>query len=192
MQEKLNGIILAGGKSSRMGEDKGLMVYKGEMMVSIISRILKPLVSEISIITSNPSYSFLGYPLYKDIIPESGPAGGILTGLHYSRTDKNIVLACDTPNLSTAFLEYLLSKSGTADITVPVFQSRVHPLCGIYSKAILSEWERRVKAGELKLLELLKHFRVMYLNIDPIPQFHGEVLFANMNSPSDFSRYDSD
>jgi molybdopterin-guanine dinucleotide biosynthesis protein A len=187
MQEKLNGVILAGGKSSRMGSEKGVIEVNGEKMIITLCRLLKPLVSNILIITSNSDYQFLGYPLYADLILDSGPAGGIFTGLSCSSTDKNLILPCDTPFLTTDFLHYLIEESGHAEITVPVYKSRIHPLCGVYSKTFLPEWEKRVRNGELKLVELLKHFQVKYLDIDLIPEFDGGRLFRNINCPEDLA-----
>jgi molybdopterin-guanine dinucleotide biosynthesis protein A len=183
--EKINGIILAGGKSSRMGADKGLVEVAGEKMITLVSRALQPVVSEILIITTNPAYHFLNYPLYPDLLPDLGPAGGIYTGLHYSSSERNIVLSCDMPYLSSDFLRHLLSLAGKEDITVPVYRSRIHPLCGIYSKRILPEWKKSIDNGTLKMTELLGLFTVNFVNMDLQETFNSEKLFRNINTPGD-------
>ncbi len=80
------GIILAGGKSSRMGEDKGLVLLNGKPMIQYVIEALKGVVSDIIIISNNASYNKFGIPVYPDIIKDKGPVGGIFTGLHHSKT----------------------------------------------------------------------------------------------------------
>ena len=104
------GIILAGGKSQRMGTDKGLLLLDGKPFVSYIYEALQPIVGENCIIvSSNPDYDCLGCTRVEDIIPTKGPRGGISTGLKYSKTKMNIVISVDAPLVSTALLPWMFS-----------------------------------------------------------------------------------
>ncbi len=154
-------------------------------MITLISKVLEPLVSNILIISSNPEYRFLGYPVYPDLLPDCGPAGGIYTGLFHSPTEKNLVLACDTPNLNTDFLQYLLLESERSLITVPVSADGIHPLCGFYSRTVLSEWKKKLQAGDRKMTEFLAHFNAKKMNLTQQVRFDAGFLLKNMNSRED-------
>jgi molybdopterin-guanine dinucleotide biosynthesis protein A len=186
--EKINGIILAGGKSRRMGSDKGLLELRGKKMIQLIIDRLLPVASDILIISSNSDYANLGYPVFPDILTDSGPAAGIYTGLHHSSTEKNIIVGCDTPNLSSGFLRYLASQSEDWDITVPVTRQNIEPLCGIYTKRIGPELFKCIQEGEYKMTAVLQRFRVNYLDITTQKQFNSEHLLRNINTPDDLSK----
>ena len=94
---KYTAIILAGGKSSRMGSDKGLVLLNGKPMISYIIEILKKMQIPIIIISNNENYKQFGLPVFADIIKEKGPLGGIYTGLKNSKTESNIIVSCDVP-----------------------------------------------------------------------------------------------
>ena len=104
------GIILAGGKSSRMGEDKGLVLLNGKPMIQYVIEALKEVVSDIIIISNNASYNKFRVPVYSDIIKDKGPVGGIYTGLYHSTTELNFCISCDVPMISSDFIFWLLNK----------------------------------------------------------------------------------
>ena len=109
--ENCTGIILAGGRSQRMGTDKGLLLLDGKSFVSHIYKALQPLFGENCIIvSSNPDYDFLGCTRVEDIIPNKGPLGGIYTGLKYSKTKMNIVVSVDAPLVTTELLQWMLAS----------------------------------------------------------------------------------
>ena len=135
------GIILAGGKSSRMGEDKGLALLNGKPMIQHIIEALENSVSDIIIISNNTAYSEFGYPVYSDIIKDKGPVGGIYTGLSHSNTDKNICLSCDVPLISSEFITWLLERSGDSNVTLPKHKNKVHQMIGVYQKSVLPKFK---------------------------------------------------
>ncbi len=185
MSEKPNGIILAGGKSSRMGAEKGLLKINGTPMIELAIRALEPVVSNILIISANSNYLYLGRPLYPDRIEDCGPSGGIYTGLLHSSTDMNIVLSCDTPNITSAFLEYLILHAAEEDVLVPVSLGTKHPLSAVYKKGMQEKLMACIAAGEKKMTTLLGQFRVNYLDMDKQTQFDSEILFRNINTPEE-------
>ena len=129
---ELTGIILAGGKSSRMGEDKGLMSFKGKAMIQHIIDAVKPLVSTIVIIANNKDYEQFGYPVYEDIIKGKGPLAGIYTGLTHSKAEKNMVLSCDVPFVNGEILKLLIEACKDVDVAIPEKNNRTHQLIGVY------------------------------------------------------------
>ena len=80
----ITGVILAGGKSSRMGFDKGLAILNGKPMIQYVIDVFEKLGLDIIIISNSPGYETFGYPIYNDLIPEKGPVGGIYTCLLYT------------------------------------------------------------------------------------------------------------
>ncbi len=180
----MTGIILAGGKSSRMGQDKGLMTYKGKPLIRYAIDVLNGLVGDTIIISANQDYARFGMPVYSDIYPDSGPLGGIFTGLTHSPNYRNVVLGCDTPYVTAALLEHLFSFEGH-DVVIPRHVGGTEQLMGVYSKSCLGVMERRIKNGQLKIKEAYEELDVREVNIDSSHSFYSAALFQNLNSPSD-------
>lgn len=175
------GIILAGGKSSRMKEDKGLMLIGEKPMVEYVIDVLKPLVDDLIIISNNEEYKQFGYSVYSDIIKEKGPLGGICTGLFCSQSETNIVLSCDVPFVNESLISFLLNTHQNHQITIPVKDERTHQLIGVFSKSCEAIFAMSIEKDELKLLDAFKNLN---LNIVDANHFDSR-LFKNLNSPND-------
>ena len=91
---EITGIILAGGKSSRMGTDKGLLLLNGKPMVKYVIDVLSKVTSKIIIIANNDEYKQFGYKVYSDLIKDKGPVGGIYTAMNYTNSNTNICISC--------------------------------------------------------------------------------------------------
>ena len=109
-KNNITGIILAGGKSSRMGTEKGLILYKNKPFVKHIIEAMKPLVNNIIIICNTRAYERFGFKCYEDLIKNTGPLAGIYTGLSYSKTDNNLIVSCDIPLVNTVVLQKLIDQ----------------------------------------------------------------------------------
>jgi molybdenum cofactor guanylyltransferase len=176
------GIILAGGKSSRMGEDKGLVLLNGKPMVQYIIEALKEVVSEIIIISNNESYNKFGIPVYADIIKDKGPVGGIYAGLHHSKTQLNFCISCDVPMISSDFILWLLKRSGNASITLPMCEDKVHQMIGVYSKHVLSNFKESIEKEHLKLSQVNKDMACEIIDIEKEYANFDELIFRNINT----------
>ena len=99
-QKEITVIVLAGGKSSRMMKDKGLILFNDKTLIEHSIEKVKKVAAHIFIITTNSAYQQFGYPCIEDELKERGPLGGIFTGLVHSSTQKNLVIGCDMPFLS--------------------------------------------------------------------------------------------
>ena len=175
------GIILAGGKSSRMEQDKGLMLFDGKPMIEYSIALLKPMVDELLIISNNSDYEKIGYPVYADLVTDKGPLSGLYTGLYYSSTETNIVLSCDVPFVPEELMSFLLSSHQNNQITIPENNGRTHQLIGVFSKSCEANFALSLEKDELKLLDAFKNLN---LNVVDANQFDAQ-LFKNINSPSD-------
>ena len=179
------GIILAGGKSSRMGEDKGLVLLNGKPMIQYVIEALKEVVSEISIISNNESYHKFGTPVYSDIIKEKGPVGGIYTGLYHSTTELNFCISCDVPMISSDFIFWLLNRSGNAFVTLPMYKDKVHQMIGVYSKQVLSNFQESVEKEHLKLSQVNNDMGCEIIDIEKEYANFDELIFSNINTKNE-------
>jgi len=178
--------VLAGGKSSRMGYDKGLMDFHGKKMIEHVLQSLS-ISPRTSIITDNEVYSQFGYPLYADIYKNSGPLGGIHSGLYHSNSDWCITVSCDLPFVSPDILNFLLKniKSFSGNAIVPVHDNKAEPLCALYHKSCLPDLERLILKKVLKMHSVLDKLNKLYVEVPK--KFDADLLFRNMNTPADIS-----
>ena len=133
-KNNITGIILAGGKSSRMGSDKGFVIYNDKPFIQHIIDALQPLVDEIIIVSNNPDYDAFKLKRVNDIIENAGPIAGLYSGLHHSNTVMNLVLSCDIPLINKDVLEQLISqKSEEIDVIQIESQGKTMPLIALYN-----------------------------------------------------------
>lgn len=184
-KKNITGIILAGGKSSRMGTDKGMLVLNGKKIIEYVIAALTPNVSEVIIISNNENYNYLGYKVYKDIVKECGPIGGIFTGLEKSITENNIIVSCDIPNISSTMIAYIISNSDEEDALIPVHSGQPEPLCAVYKKSTAKDFKQLLNSGNYKMLDALKHLKTSYLDVVNAQGF-SEDIFSNINTPAEF------
>ena len=176
---KIGAIILAGGKSSRMGTDKGLLLLNGKPMIETIINTLKQITTDIIIISNNVAYEGFGIPVYEDLIKNAGPLAGIYTGLKYSTHDKNIVVSCDVPFVSIELLENLFENSKNFDVTIPINNNKTHQVIGVYDKKCISIFKNELDNNQRKMKVALEkiNLNVVYAN-----QFDKKE-FININTP---------
>ncbi len=190
-ENKLTGIILSGGRSSRMGKEKGLLHYKGKPLISFAISALEPLVDKIIIGANNEldKYQKFGFEIVEDEVKNIGPLGGILSALNHSKTEHNLVLSCDTPYISTNFLSYLYSNINDYEVVVASHgNNKIEPLCGFYSRQIINRAKDNVAVGDYKLRNLFRNVNFQSLTIDDSLSFYTEKLFFNVNNPQDLNQ----
>jgi len=185
---EVTGIILAGGKSSRMGTDKGLQELCGKPLISYSIKLLSEICSTIIISTSSDAYQSFGYKTVADEIPGIGPMGGIYSALKQSKTEKNLVLSCDLPFVSVELLSYILKSAEGYQVAVP-WQGSQHyePLCGFYHLSILDQISNYIQNNNYKLPDLFNEISINRLVIDNQSDFYSENLFLNVNSKHDLA-----
>lgn len=177
-ENKITGIILAGGKSSRMGQDKGLMLLNGKGMIQYVVDALKPVVDEIMIVANNDEYRKFGYKVHPDLMPNLGPLSGIYTGLTHSTTQKNVVLSCDLPLITTRLIQKIINHSPDKfDAEIVKCGENVHPLTGIYNKSLTTFLMKELKCGNLKVRDALKRVKTNYIEVSE--EFANELINVN-------------
>ncbi len=182
------GIILAGGKSTRMGEDKGLVFLDGSPMIAHVIEHLKEVVDEIIVIANNAEYQQFGFPVYPDLVMDKGPVGGIYTGLFYSKTEVNLCISCDAPFVSAQFLRWLLSRANSSNITLPRFNENVHQLIGVYKKSAFPIFKKNLNSDRLKLSKVNDEAGCAIVDAGKSGLLLHEKEFSNMNRKSDLNK----
>ncbi len=190
---KVTAIVLAGGKSLRLGRSKALETIGGKSLLECVIERLTPLTNAILIITSRQQANLpvaCRAEVLVDTYPDKGPLGGMYTGLLASRSSYSIVVACDMPFLSTELLGYMIGLSPGFDAVVPrLEEGMAEPLHAIYSKSCLSNMKTRLEHNQLGINSFLNTVRVRYIEQAECQRFDPQLLsFFNVNSQSDLDR----
>lgn len=183
---ELTGIILAGGKSSRMGTDKGLMLYSGKQMVQYSIELLNLFTAQILISSNNHEYNQFGFPVISDIYKECGPIGGLHAALSASTTEWNIIVTCDAPNIRPELYNFMLVRISNQDAIIPIHAKGIEPLFGIYNKKMSSFFEQKINENDFKLQKILKERNIDYFETSELINQYPR-LYSNINSPEDLS-----
>ncbi|MGB6874018.1 MAG: molybdenum cofactor guanylyltransferase [Dehalococcoidia bacterium] len=189
----MTSIILAGGKSLRLGQSKALQVIEGKSLIQRVADRLAILSTEIIIATAHgeaiPCSSAVRIKTVADIYPGKGPLVGIYSGLIASSSSRAIVVGCDTPFLSVSLLEYMIQICSTFDVVVPRIKNKLEPLCAVYSKNCLGPIQGLLEQDELRISKLFSMVKVKYVEEDELNRFDPEHLsFFNINSQADLER----
>jgi len=181
-KNNITGIILAGGKSSRMGTEKGLIIYKNKPFVEHIIEAMSPLVDNIIIISNNKAYESFGFKCYEDLIKNTGPLAGIYTGLRYSKTNNNLIVSCDIPLIKTVVLQKLIDQKNDASEVIQLqSQGKNMPLIALYKKSCEVIFMEELHQNQKKVQKALKKCNVKTVIIDG----SMEQVTANINTPED-------
>jgi molybdopterin-guanine dinucleotide biosynthesis protein A len=178
-------IIMAGGRSSRMGVDKSLLPLNNKPMVEVIYEQIHGSFSQI-LISSNEKekLAFLGLRVVPDKQTRQGPLMGIASALEASVNELNFVIACDIQYVNLRCVREMLKEADGVDIVVPtVGQEQYEPLFAIYRKSSLKVIKEVLSAGQRKISDVFQHCKVKYTNLD-LPQN-----FANINTMAEYNEY---
>jgi molybdenum cofactor guanylyltransferase len=160
-------IILAGGKSSRIGTDKGMLSINGQTMLEHICKQLRGTFSQILISAGDTEkYSFAGFEVVRDKISSQGPLMGIASALEASANEINFVVACDIPHIEMDCVRKMLTEARGADIVVlTTGDKKYEPLFAIYRKSALDAIKRTLRKGKRKISEVFDKCEVKYIDL---------------------------
>jgi molybdopterin-guanine dinucleotide biosynthesis protein A len=189
----MTSIILAGGKSSRLGRNKALQIIDGKSLIQWVVDRVGMLSTEIIIVTARgeaiPCSSPVEIKTIADIYPEKGPLVGIYSGLISASNSRTIAVGCDTPFLSVSLLKYMTQICSIYDVVVPRIKNKLEPLCAVYSKNCSGPIQRLLEQGELRIDDLFGMVKVKYVEEDEVNRFDPEHLsFFNINSQADLDK----
>ena len=183
---QITGIILAGGKSIRMGTDKALLKIGDKNLLETVIEICKPVCKSIIISSNNPEHGKYGYPVIHDEFKDCGPIGGIYSCLRKSETDWNFVISVDTPLVTSGFIQFLLLQTGNFDAVIPVYSGKIEPLIALYNKNCLPVIQSQISLNQFKLQTTLALLKTQLIEVDQLLN-KSPLLFKNLNYPEDLS-----
>jgi len=185
---QITGIVLSGGKSRRMGKEKGLCHFRGKALISYAIDTLKPLCSRLIISANNKpdEYQLYGFPVISDEISETGPIGGLYSCLKQSQSVINLVISCDTPFVTTEVYQELLNYIGEYQAVVPIHEDGfLEPITAVYHRSCLPVILQQIEKGEYKMMDLLASLNTKFVSFDTNLVDSKPSLFHNLNSPED-------
>ena len=187
------GFVLAGGKSTRMAQDKAFLQLQGRTLLARALGMVGAVCEDVRLIGSTEKFSKYATTI-ADLFPNQGPLAGIHAALNSSRTDLNLVLAVDMPFMDTGFLSYVITQArqSAAVATVPRCAGGWQPLCAVYRLDFAAVAEEALRRGENKIdplfacvpLRIIEEAEIIGLGFTP-------DIFRNLNTPEEFTQAQS-
>jgi len=183
-KKNITGIILAGGRSSRMGSDKALMPFNNQTFLEHVIQALHPLVDDILIVSNNPEHGKFNYERISDSIADAGPMAGIHAGLTHSKTETNLVLSCDVPLIQTSVLEMIITNNEEdKDVIQLEDQGKSLPLVALYKKRTAAHFFSLLNQGERRLRVAVNGLNIKTIAVTKTQQ----KAVRNINTLSDLN-----
>jgi molybdopterin-guanine dinucleotide biosynthesis protein A len=182
-------IVLAGGRSQRMGTPKAWLEFDGQPLIAHNVRALGQLFEEIVVVAS-PTQELPATParIVRDEIPHQGPVGGVYYGFGATNADVCFVTSCDSVFLNPRLISYLLSQAAGFDVVVPYWQEHLHPLHAVYRRTVVPFLAAQLRSGELRLADLFQRVRTRLIEREEIADIDPEgASFFNVNTPEDYA-----
>jgi molybdopterin-guanine dinucleotide biosynthesis protein A len=181
-------VVLAGGRSSRMGRPKALLPFGGETLIERVLRRLAPLVVE-SVIVAAPQQDLppIEGRIVRDQAPHLGPVAGLAAGLAAITAPRAFVTSCDAPFLDPALIGWMLAEAEEWDVLVPEWDGRLHPLHAVYAGSLGSRYQTLLDGGGRRPIDLYPSCRVRVVHPDEVRRFDPRGRsFLNLNSPQEY------
>lgn len=192
MVHDVTGVLLAGGKSRRMGADKRFLTVGEGTLLERSCTVLSEIFERVSIVIAQDSEALEApIPVLRDLIPDGGSLGGLYTGLQHAPTTHIFLAACDMPFLHAGLVEYMVDKKDDVDVVLAYWNGRPQPTHAVYSRNCLSVVEQLIQSRNLKIQSLVANptLRVRLVTEEEIRTIDVEGRsFLNVNTPSDLDR----
>lgn len=186
----IEGFILAGGASSRMGTDKARLLLDGRTFIERIARALGAITTKLTVVSARPDSFELSLPVVADVYLNCGALGGLHAALQACREPWAAIVSCDLPFVTgELFARLSVLRAEDTDAVAPVQpDGRPQPLCALYSPArCLVLADELLKAGERRPRVLLRQLRTRWVAPAELADLHdAELFFMNVNTPEDY------
>jgi molybdopterin-guanine dinucleotide biosynthesis protein A len=184
----VNAYVLAGGKSTRMGQDKAFLRFGACTLLESALELARGVAGSARIVGSTAKFAAFG-PVVEDVYPECGPLGGVHAALSGTTANLNLVVAVDLPFIRPDFLKYLIARARQSNdaVVVPRASGRLQPLCAVYQRTFADVAERSLRAGKYKIDSLFTEVSTMVIGPEELEQEgFSEEMFRNLNTPEDW------
>lgn len=190
-QQQVSVVILAGGKSSRMGQDKASLPWGDQDIIHNIIDCMEKISQDILVISNQPRTLPSTVRVLTDIIPQCGPLSGIHSGLYHAKAPTIFVISCDmpfvVPEAALTIIKYATDKRW--DAVIPVYHGRNQPLFACYQKSCLAVIEHALYTGNFRVSSLCNLLRSFYVSEEMWPStVNLELLFKNLNCFADYQQ----
>jgi molybdopterin-guanine dinucleotide biosynthesis protein A len=186
--DSVNAFVVAGGKSSRMGQDKAFLQLGGRTLLARALELAGVVAGSTCIVGSPEKFAGMG-PVIPDAYPGQGPLAGIHAALTASDTERNLILAVDMPFLHPNFLHYLISRALETShaAVVPRAAGGLQPLCAVYRRSFAEVAERSLRAGKNKIDALFDEVETRILEPEELARLgFREEMFRNLNTEKEW------
>lgn len=189
MNDDVSGVILIGGRSSRIGRDKAFLPVGGIPLFERVLHVLAKHLKMVILVGDRPErFAKYGLPVYPDLYAGSS-LGGLYTGLHESTTPYIFVTPCDLPYASAGLLQYLISLREGYDVVVPMTKGYPEPLFAVYSKECLNPMKDLLDAGNYRISDFYPRVRVRPVQgAELLPFGRSGSAFLNVNTPEEYEK----
>ena len=188
----LDGVVLAGGSSRRLGLDKALLRFGGAPLLKIVVDRITQICDHVVVAVDRPERYRelrLSAKLVADASPRLGPISGLQAGLQACDADHILVVACDLPFLNVELLRFMADLPRSYQALVPWSEARWQPLCAIYARSCLKVVDAMVSAGGGSMHQLLDQLDVQRLDEKEMRRLEPDGLsFLNLNERSDLDK----
>ena len=188
---EVTAIILAGGKSRRMGSNKAFLKYGSTTFIEHQVMMLRKIFDEI-ILSANDTnaYTSLKLPIVSDVIPERGPLSGICAGLSRAKSSHAFVIACDMPFINEKLILYLKSQINGYDVVVPQTSRGLEPMHAFYSRNCIQPMYRCLEEGRLRIVDFFSEVKVKIVNEKEFAGLDASLQsLINLNTPDEYKKY---
>lgn len=177
-------VILAGGMSRRMGQDKSLLPVSGAPLIRRIYEQLSQRFDEIAISTNEPEkYAFLGARTVPDLVLGKGPLMGIASAVEAARHDRVFVTACDIPVVDADTVARMLVMAENCDCVIPMSAVGHEPLFAVYRKSAVAAMHDVLGAGERRISAVFPRVRTRFFDLGHAPWYR------NLNTREDVAAF---
>lgn len=184
----MTGIVLAGGKSGRMGTDKAFLRVAGRPIVERVIDVLGEAFGKVIIVTNSPS-AYAGYNalVIKDAVDMPGPLTGVYSGLLASGDEYNFVAACDMPFLNIRLVKFMAGLAAGHDAVVPVIVGQFEPLHAVYRRTAAGLMGSHILNGVQRITAVFSGLSIRRVSEEEIARFDpGRRSFINLNTPQEY------
>ncbi len=183
--QKVSGVILAGGNSRRMGTNKALVKWRGKALFEWVFSAMSFVCDEIIISSNSDPGLFPGYWLVPDLHPGIGPIAGLESGLFHANNNLVLFASCDTPLLSSDLFKYMLDMHNDFDISLATHDGINEPMIGVYTKSVYKAFSDAINEGMHKPPHVIRSLNWQEINIHDALNFYSVDMFLNLNRPED-------
>jgi len=183
----ITGVILAGGKSSRMKRDKALLKFHDKPFIQLISETLHKVFENVIIISDHvEQYKFLYLPIYQDVYKDCGPLAGIHSAFVHTQSNGIFISSVDLPLIDVSAIQYILNQKCNADAILFSLDGQIQPLFGLYYRACLLKIENQLKQKRYSVVEFLDKINTNIILLNSKQINISSKILQNINSPEDY------